>query len=169
MGSLTCSPMSGEWPKTLLGSALLLDLCTLWAPGRLPPPAEWKVGSSGSGAQVPGTLATTVLPHRVPHLIPAPHPGPLSLTCKVGIKMTPLLMGSGWDSVAHGNHSGKVDYYCQYPREAGGPSLGPVLPGRGVHFRGKCMELTRGPPVSTRSFSLGLFCFSREVSSLLLG
>ena len=69
MGSSTCSPMSGEWPKTLLGSALLLDLCTLWAPGRLPPPAEWKVGSSGSGAQVPGTLATTVLPHRVPHLI----------------------------------------------------------------------------------------------------
>ena len=31
------------------------------------------------------------------------------------------------------------------------------------------MELTRGPPVSTRRFSLGLFCFSREVSSLLLG
>ena len=31
------------------------------------------------------------------------------------------------------------------------------------------MELIRGPPVSTRRFSLGRFCFSREVSSLLLG
>lgn len=53
--------MSGEWAQSPPGTALLPDLCRLWAMGPFPPLAEWKIGSSGPGAQMPGTLPTTTL------------------------------------------------------------------------------------------------------------
>ena len=119
MGSLTCSPMSGEWPGTLPVTTVLLDSA---ACGSLAPSLPQLSGRLGALALEPNFLGLLA---PVCFLTECRISSPQPRTFVPHLQSRDKNTGDGWDSVAHGKHSGKVDNYCQHPREL-------VLPLRGL-------------------------------------